>query len=73
MKGVMNMEANDIYLQIDNVKQVKLWNLLGYLVKVKRVETIVETKTKKPVGYLVWLHKSLFKGFVSKRINGLWK
>lgn len=67
------MEANDIYLQIDNIKQVKLWNLLGYLVKVKRVETIVETKTKKPVGYLVWLHEGLFKGFVTKRINKLWK
>ena len=66
------MEANDIYLQIDNLKQVKLWNLLGYLVKVKRVETIVETKTKKPVGYLVWLHEGLFKGFVIKRINKLW-
>ena len=67
------MEAkNDIYLQIDNIKQVKLWNLLGYLVKVKRVETIVETKTKKPVGYLVWLHKGLFTRFVSKRINKLW-
>ena len=68
------MEAkNDIYLQIDNVKQIKLWNLLGYLVKVKHVETLVETKTNKPVGYLVWLNKSLFTKFVSKRINELWK
>ena len=65
-------ERNDIYLQVSNGKQIKLWNLLGYLVKVKHVETIVETKTKKPVGYLVWLHDSLFKGFVSKRINKFW-
>lgn len=65
-------ERNDIYLQVNNVKQIKLWNLLGYLVKVKHVETIVETRTKNPVGYLVWLQDSLFKRFVSKRINKLW-
>lgn len=64
---------NDVYLQIDNIKQIKWWNLLGYLVKVKHVETIVETKTNKPVGYLVWLHESLLKGFVSKQINKFWK
>ena len=67
------MEAkNDIYLQVNNVKQIKLWNLLGYLVKVKHVETIVETRTKNPVGYSVWLQDGLFKRLVSKRINKLW-
>lgn len=67
------METNDIYLQVDNLKQLKWWNILGYLVKVKHVETLVEAKTNKPVGYLVWLHNGLFKKFVSKRVNSFWK
>lgn len=67
------METNDIYLQLDNLKQAKCWNILGYLVKVKHVETLVEAETNKPVGYLIWLHNSLFKDFVSKRVNGFWK
>lgn len=66
-------ERNDIYLQVSNSKQIKLWNLLSYLVKVKHVETIVETKTNKPVGYAVWLRKGLFTQFVSKQINQFWK
>lgn len=64
---------NDIYLQIGNSKQVKWWNILGYLVKVKHVESIVKTKTNEPVGYLVWLHDGLFRKIVSKKINSFWK
>lgn len=61
------MKQNGIFIDLRNEKQVEWWNHTAHkLVKVVKYETLVETATGKPVGYLVIL-KGLFKNYVIKK------
>lgn len=61
------MKENAIFIDLRNIEQVRWWNKTAHkLVRVVRYETIVETATNKPVGYVVAI-KSLFRKYVIKK------
>lgn len=63
------MKQNGIWIDLQNIEQVRWWNKVGHkLVKVVAYNTLVETATDKPVGYVVIL-KGLFKNYVIKKNN----
>ena len=60
-------KVNSIFIDLRNDEQVKWWNEVGSkLVRVVRYNTIVETATDKPVGY-IFMIKGLLKGQIIKK------
>lgn len=63
------MKQNGIWIDLENIEQVRWWNKIGHkLVRVAAYNTLVEADTNKPVGYVVIL-KGLFKNYVIKKNN----
>lgn len=60
------MKRNAIFIDLRNVEHVKWWNkIASKLVKVVEYNSIVETATGKPIGY-IFVIKGLFKNFIIK-------
>lgn len=61
------MKENAIWIDLRNKEQVRWWNKTAHkLIRVVAYDTIVETATNKPVGYLVAI-KGLFKNYIIKK------